>query len=65
MRSILVGMVCHTQSTQNIKFAESLQFLKKEVRDKVDFFCSKHQSSQQIDTIIYDGHGQTCENYSK
>ena len=36
IRSFLVGMVCHTQSTQNIKFAKSLQCLKKEVSVKVD-----------------------------
>ena len=33
----LMGMVKHTQSSQNSKFAMSLQCLKKEVRDEVDF----------------------------
>ena len=27
------------QTTQNNKFAKSLQYLKKEVRDEVDFLC--------------------------
>ena len=33
-----MGMVKHSQSYQNSKFAMSLQYLKKEVRDEVDFF---------------------------
>ena len=35
---ILIGMVRHSQSFQNSKFAMSLQYLKKPVRDKIDFF---------------------------
>ena len=31
-------MAKHSQSSQNSKFAMSLQYLKKEVRDEVDFF---------------------------
>ena len=34
---ILMGIVRHCQSSQNSKFAMSLQYLKKEVRDEVDF----------------------------
>ena len=38
-------MAIYVQSTQNNKFSKSLQYLKKEVRNKVDFFCvDKHQS---------------------
>ena len=33
---ILVGMVKYSQSSQNSKFAMSLQYLKKEFRDEVD-----------------------------
>ena len=41
---ILVGMVKHSQSSQNSKFAMSLQYLKKEVRDEVNFLhVNKHQ----------------------
>ena len=38
-------MVKYSQSSQNSKLAVSLQYLKKEVRDEVDFLHSdKHQS---------------------
>ena len=33
----LIGRVKHSQSSQNSKFTTSLQYLKKEVRDEVDF----------------------------
>ena len=33
----LIGIVKHSQSSQNSKFTTSLQYLKKEVRDEVDF----------------------------
>ena len=40
---ILMGMVKHSQSSQNNKFAISLQYLKKEVRDEVNFLhVDKH-----------------------
>ena len=39
--SILVNMASLAQSTRNNKFAKSLQYLKKEVRDKVDFCRDK------------------------
>ena len=42
---ILIGMVKHFQGFQNSKFLMSLQYLKKEVRDEVDFsHADKHQS---------------------
>ena len=45
-----MGMVKHSQSSQNCKFAMSLQYLEKEVRDEVDFsHADKHQNSQQVD----------------
>ena len=45
-----MGMVRHCQSSQNSKFAMSLQYLKKEVRDEVDFLdVDKHQSFLQVD----------------
>ena len=41
---ILMGMGKHSQKIQNSKFAMSLQYLKKEVRDEVDFVhADKHQ----------------------
>ena len=43
-------MVKYSQSSQNSKFAMSLQYLKKEVRDEVDFLhADKHQSFLQVD----------------
>ena len=41
----LMVMVKHSQSSQNTRFAMSLQHLKKEARDEVDFLHSdKNQS---------------------
>ena len=45
-----MGMMKHLQSYQNIKFAMSLLYLKKEVRDEVNFLhVSKHQNFLQVD----------------
>ena len=45
-----MGMVKHFQISQNIKFAMSLQYLNKEVRDEVDFLhVDKHQSFLLVD----------------
>ena len=42
---ILMWMVKYSQSSQNNKFAMSLQYFKKEVREEVDFFhADKHQN---------------------
>ena len=46
----------HSQSTQNNKFAISLQYLKKELSDEVDFlYADKHEGLQQIDPLILMG----------
>ena len=46
----LMGMVKRSQSYQKSKFLMSLQYLKKEVRDEVDFLhADKHQSFLQVD----------------
>ena len=43
--SLLVGMINHSQSTQSNKFAKSLQYLKKEVRERIHFcHAHKHQT---------------------
>ena len=48
-----MGMVKDSQSSQNSKFAMSLQYLKKEVRDEVDFLHAiKHQILLQVDFNI-------------
>ena len=50
-RMILMGMVKHSQSSQNCKSAMSLQYLKKEVRDEADLLhVDKHQSFIQVDS---------------
>ena len=47
---ILMRIVKHSQNFQNSKFAISLQYLKKEVRDEVGFLhVDKHQSFLQVD----------------
>ena len=47
---VLMGMVKYSQSSQNSKFSMSLQYLKKEVRDEVEFLdADKHQSFLQVD----------------
>ena len=52
-------MARHAQITQNNKFAISLQYLKKEVSDEVDFLhADKHESFLQTDTMIFDRYGQ-------
>ena len=63
--SMLVSMASLAQSNQNNKFAKSLQYLKKEVRDKVDFCRDKLQTIQEVGTVISDGCSQACLKYSK
>ena len=67
---ILMKMVKHSQSSQNSKFAVSLQYLRKEVKDEVNFLqADKHESllnisfnilvikvSYKVDVIIINGH---------
>ena len=74
-----MGVVKHSQSSQNSNFSMSLQYLEEEVRDEVDFLdADKHQSFLQVDfntlgkqsflqddTIIIDGYDQAFSNYSK
>ena len=66
---ILSFSVCvtkHAQITQNNKFAISLQYVKKEVSDEVDFLhADKHESFLQIDTMIFDGHDQVFPKFPK
>ena len=52
-------MARHAQISQNNKFAISLQYLKKELSDEVDFLhADKHESMLQIDGMILMGDGQ-------
>ena len=55
---------------QALKFSTSwqyfLQYLSKDVRDRVDFLpADKHQSFLQVDTIIFDAYGQAYPNFPK
>ena len=64
--SFLLVIARHAQGTQNSNFVISLQYLKKEGRDEVDFqHADKHQTILQVDTMNSDGHGQACPNYPK
>ena len=48
------------------KFFIPLQYVKKEVSDKVDYLhADKHESFLQIDTIIFDGDGQAFPKFPK
>ena len=50
---LILSFLKHAQSTQNNKFAISLQYLKKVVSDEVDFLhVDKHRGLLQIDTMI-------------
>ena len=58
-------MASLAQSTRNNKFAKSLQYLEKQVRDKVDFYRDKLESIQKVGTVMSDGCSQACLKYSK
>ena len=48
----------HAQITQNKKFAISLQYLRKEVSDEVDFLhADKQENFLQIYSMIFDEDG--------
>ena len=58
-------MASHVQIAQNKKFTISLQYLKKEVSDEVDFLhADKHESLLQVDTD-FDGDGQAFPKFPK
>ena len=51
--SFWVYLAKHAQSNQNKKFVISLQYLKENVKDEVNFLhADKHRMFLQIDTII-------------
>ena len=66
--SLLMGMIKHFQSTQSNKFARSLQYLKKEVRDGVHFLhADEHQSFYSFQVFKFTSFYkfQTCPNHPK
>ena len=49
-----MGVVKHSQSSQNSNFSMSLQYLEKEVRDEVDFLdADKHQSFYKLISALW------------
>ena len=62
--SLLMGMIKHSQSTQINKFAISLQYLKKEVREGVRFL---HLDNIKVSRSwhYFDGKDQTCPKFPK
>ena len=65
--TIILG-VCDQESPnyQNKNFGISLQYLKKEVSDKVNsLHVDKHENFVQIDTITFNGDGQAFPKFPK
>ena len=60
-----VCIVKHAQSTQSNKLAITLQYLKENVKDEVDFLSANKQRFLQINMIILGVCGQACLNYPK
>ena len=56
----------HAHITQNKKIAVSLQYIKKEVNDEIDFlYVNNHESSLEIDTMVFDEDGQIFQKFPK
>ena len=62
----------HSQSTQNNKYAISLQYSKENMNDEVEevsegdfLLADKHEIFLQIDSVIIDGDGQAFLNSPK
>ena len=60
-------MARHAQFIQKKnKFTFSLQYVKRELIDKVDFLhADKHESFLQIHSMIFDGNGQAFSKFPK
>ena len=66
MVSLWLCAARHAQSNQNNKFAITLEYLKENMKDEVDFLpVDKRQSFLQIYTVILGLCGQSCPNYPK
>ena len=64
--SLWVSIARHTQGTQKDLIAISLQYLKENMKNDVDFLpVDKHQWFLQIGTIILVVCDQACPNYPK
>ena len=59
-----VHLARQAQGTKNIQFTISLQLLKENIKDEVDFLpADKYWMFFQTDTIILGMCGQACPNY--
>ena len=59
-------MVKHSQSIQNNKFAISLQYLKENGKNGVEFLlAAKYQKFLETDTFVLGVCDQACPNYPK
>ena len=66
MVSLWVCVARQAQITKNNQFTRSLQYLKENMKDRVDFLSTdKCWSFFQIDTIILGSCGQAFPNYLK
>ena len=64
--SFWVWVASYAHSTQNNMFARFLQYLKKEVKNEVDFLpADECQRFLQTNTITLGLCGQACPNYPK
>ena len=60
----LMSVARHTYSTQNNKYAVSLQYVKKELIYEIDDLHDDiRESLLQADSIIFYGFSQACPNY--
>ena len=68
-KMIVLLWVCvarHAQSIEHNKFVTSLQYLRENMKDEVDFLpADKRESFPLIDTIILGVCGQVCPNFPK
>ena len=59
-------MARNTKTTEKNKFAISIQYLEKEVSDEVDILhADKHESFLKIDSMIFEGDGQSSPKFPK
>ena len=67
----LETMARHTQITQKTSLGYLCNISKKKGGMKLIFFfffflhADKHDNLQQVDSINFDGHGRSCQKYSK
>ena len=64
--SFQVRVARYAHITQNNKVAISLQYIQKKVSNEIDFsHIDKHESSLQMNTMMFDGSSQTLPKFPK